>query len=163
MTKNSLFILVVVLVVGFAIWFSRFGKELKKTQDIVTEQQADTRKILRRQKAAIAESSPSPNEALRTRLQEELNAISQQLIQENQKLESMKQQKESITKQFSPQVDLNYTSQIQNAQFQIQSLNEGLQSIRWNDSDMTREATQRQREQDSNLRLYMAQMDQNIR
>ena len=164
MTKNSFFIFVVVLVVGFAIWFSRFGKELKQTQDLVVDQQERTQRILRRRVAAVPENSRSATEkaALKERLQSDLQGLSTQLKNENDKLDSQRSYLENIKQQLNPKVELNYSSQIRNLSDEIQELSDMLRSYQWAEGDLNREVYQGLQEQNVTFKYSSDQMDQNI-
>jgi len=92
MTKNSFFIFVIVLIVGFSIWFTRFGKDIKKTQDLVVEQQEKAQQVLRRQTASkVPDSTLTAAQAVeKERLQNDIQALSGQLESEAQKLSSLR-------------------------------------------------------------------------
>ncbi|WP_413561542.1 hypothetical protein [Bdellovibrio sp. HCB209] len=169
MTKNSLFLLVVIIVVGFAVWFAKFGQDLKRTQEIVSEQNDDTQRLLRRRTtAAVAEptvaASLPDNSVRKNQLQQEIQSLSNQLYQENQKLETQQQYIDDIRRRSNPtQTELSYRNQISNATQEISYLTDLLRGDQMSESDIQREAQRLQTEQDTSLRFYQEQMDQNIR
>ncbi|WP_413581502.1 hypothetical protein [Bdellovibrio sp. HCB288] len=166
MTKNSLFILVVLIVVGFGIWFTKFGKELKKTQALVTESKDDTEKLIKRRTAAVADPSQAnaPENALKkTQLQQEVQALSEQLLQENQKLDTQKQYLDQLRQRSNPdRIELNYRNQVSQAYQEIQSLNETLNNDQMTQGGLQQEIQQALSAQSVSLRYYSEQMDQNI-
>lgn len=168
MTKNSLFILVVILVLGFGMWFSKFGQELKRTQEIVSESNDDTQRLLRRRTTATAAETtvaPSPdNRGKRNQLQQEIQSLANQLYQENQKLETQRQYISDIRQRSqSAPAETNYRTQISSVTQEISYLTDLMRGDQMSETDIQREAQRLQVEQDASLRFYHEQMDQNIR
>lgn len=167
MTKNSLFILVVILVVGFGIWFTRFGQELKRTQEIVSQKNDDTQRLLRRRTAAVPEVSvaATPDNSLKkSQLQQEVQALSNQVFEENRKLETQRQYLEDLRNRTNPaSTEMNYRNQISTPNREIQFLTDTLRSDQYSETDVQREVERIQAEQNSAVRFYQEQMDQNIK
>lgn len=167
MTKNSLFILVVILVVGFGIWFTRFGQELKRTQEIVSQKNDDTQRLLRRRTAAVPEVSAAatPDNSLKkSQLHQEVQALSNQVFEENRKLETQRQYLEDLRNRTNPaSTEMNYRNQISTANREIQFLTDTLRSDQYSETDVQREVERIQAEQNSAVRFYQEQMDQNIK
>jgi chromosome segregation ATPase len=167
MTKNSLFILVIILVVGFGIWFTKFGQELKRTQEIVNEKHDDTQRLLRRRTAAVTETpvAATPDNSLKKfQLQQEVQALAAQVFQENQKLETQRQYLDDLRNRTNPaSTDISYRNQVSTANREIQYLADILRSDQFNETDVQREVERIQAEQNSAVRFYQEQMDQNIK
>ncbi len=164
MTRNSLIIVVVVLVVGFGIWFTKFGQELKRTQEIVNEKNDDTQRLLRRRTAAVTEKPVVDNSLRKTQLQKEIQDLSNQLYQENQKLDSQRQYLDDIRKRGnSDRIEVNYRNQISTANQEIQSLTDSLRGDQYNETEIQREVQRITTETNSAARFYNEQMDKNIK
>ncbi|WP_413587590.1 hypothetical protein [Bdellovibrio sp. HCB274] len=165
MTKNSLFLLVVLFVVGFGIWFTKFGQELKRTQDLVTESNDDTQRLLKRRTAAVPEvtASTPANSLQKDQLQQEVQGLSNQLLQENQKLDTQKQYLDQLRERNNPdRLEFNYNNQVSQAHEEIQYLTDTLNNEQFSESRLQQEVQRLQSEQDVSLRFYNEQMDQNI-
>ncbi|MGE5086302.1 MAG: hypothetical protein ACM3MG_08400 [Bacillota bacterium] len=164
MTKNSFFIFVIFLVIGFSIWFSHFGKDIKKTQDLVVEQQEKTQQVLRRRTTSINENnSPSlKHTAEKDRLRQDIQALSVQLEAETQKLSSLQSRLENLRQQLRSKTDPNYGYQISSLSDEIQDLSDSLRIYQWSEGDLDRKVNMALQEQSAELRLAVQQMEQNI-
>ncbi|WP_413578726.1 hypothetical protein ACLVWU_09345 [Bdellovibrio sp. HCB290] len=165
MTKNSLFILVVLIVVGFGIWFTKFGQELKRTQTLVTESKDDTQRLLKRRTAAVPEvtSGVPQNSLKKDQLQQEVQALSNQLLQENQKLDTQQQYLDQLRERSNPdRLEFNYRNQVSQAHQEIEYLTDTLNNDQFSESRLQQEVQRLQSEQDVSIRYYNQQMDQNI-
>lgn len=164
MTKNSFFIFVIVLIVGFSIWFTRFGKDIKKTQDLVVEQQEKAQQVLRRQTASKVPDSTltAAQAAEKERLQNDIQALSGQLESEAQKLTSLRSRLEYLRQQLTSKVDPNYGYQISDLSDEIQELSDTLRTYQWGERDLDRQVNQALQEQNAALRVSVQQMEQNI-
>ncbi|MFM6929109.1 MAG: hypothetical protein ACKOX6_11635 [Bdellovibrio sp.] len=164
MTKNSFFIFVIILVIGFSIWFTRFDKDLKKTQDLVVEQQEKTQQVLRRQAASkTQDKGPSIAQAAeKERLRNDIQALSLQLDSEAQKLTSLRSRLGDLKQQLSSKVSPNYGYQISDLSDEIQDLSDTLRSYQWGESDLDRQLNLVLQQQSTALRVSIQQMEQNI-
>jgi hypothetical protein len=163
-TRNSLIILVVVLVIGFGVWFTKFGQELKRTQEIVTEKNDDTQRLVRRRTAAVTEQTPVDNSLRKTQLQKEIQDLSTQLYQENQKLDTQRKYLDDIRNKNNPdRVEVNYRNQISTANQEIQSLTDTLRGDRFNEAEIQREVQRISTETNAAAKFYTEQMDKNIK
>lgn len=164
MTRNSLVILVVILVIGFGIWFTKFGQELKKTQEIVNEKSDDTQKLLRRRTAAVTEKPVVDNSVRKTQLQKEIQDLSTQLYQENQKLDTQRKYLDDIRNRNNPdRVEINYRNQISTANQEIESLTDLLRGEQFSEAEVQREVQRITTETNTAVRFYTEQMDKNIK
>ncbi|WP_413293995.1 hypothetical protein ACLSU7_02570 [Bdellovibrio sp. HCB185ZH] len=164
MTRNSLIILVVVLVIGFGVWFTKFGQELKRTQEIVNEKNDDTQRLLRRRTAAVTEKPAVDNSLRKTQLQKEIQDLSTQLYQENQKLDTQRKYLDDIRNKTNPdRAEFNYRNQISTANQEIQSLTDTLRGDQFNEAEIQREVQRISTETNTAARFYTEQMDKNIK
>ncbi|QDK45483.1 hypothetical protein DOM22_10145 [Bdellovibrio sp. ZAP7] len=164
MTRNSLIILVVVLVIGFGVWFTKFGQELKRTQEIVNEKNDDTQRLLRRRTAAVTEQPTVDNSLRKTQLQKEIQDLSTQLYQENQKLDTQRKYLDDLRNKTNPdRVEVNYRNQISTANQEIQTLSDTLRGDQFNEAEIQREVQRISTETNTAARFYTEQMDKNIK
>ncbi|QLY27183.1 hypothetical protein [Bdellovibrio sp. KM01] len=164
MTRNSLIILVVALVIGFGVWFTKFGQELKRTQEIVNEKNDDTQRLLRRRTAAVTEQPAVDTSLRKAQLQKEIQDLSTQLYQENQKLDSQRKYLDDIRNKTNPdRVELNYRNQISTANQEIQSLTDLLRGDQFVEAEIQREVQRISTETSTAAKFYTDQMDKNIK
>ncbi|HWU42847.1 MAG TPA: hypothetical protein VN132_05385 [Bdellovibrio sp.] len=166
MSRNSLLTILIFFFAAASLWFFSLKKDIKKTQDLVAEQQQlpTTSTLTKNVTRSVANEAKS---ARRDQLENEISALQQTLYDEQQKLNSknrfLTNLKERQTQQSQQQPPSYYSSQIASRDEQIQDLLSGSRDFRSAEQSLNQRAAQELRNQSSAAQLARDQLDENIR
>lgn len=165
MSRKSLLTILIFFAALASFWFFSLRKELKKTQEIVTDHQQQatdvtTTKVVTRSVASEVKSQR------RQQLEAEINTMQQALSQEQQKLAERNRTLSSLASQQQQQIQqstTDYTGQINERDARIQDLLSGMRDYRRAEQSLSERAAQDLRGQDAATKAAIAQLDDNIR
>lgn len=164
MTKDTLFYLLIALIVGVSLWLFRVDKSIKQTQEYIAEQEQEP---VRRTPAAtptqverIINTQKTQN---RIKVQTEKTSLEQRLNEERQRLEAQKQALDNLRTQNQEPTPSTFSTQIQEGSNELQNLYMELGNYDNAEREINRRADEIIRDQNSQAQVLRDRIDQDIR
>lgn len=164
MTRDTLFYLVVALIVGISVWLFRVDKGIKQTQEFIAEQSEQSQRRIPAVATAHVEKNINVEKAeSKTRVQAEKEFLQQRLTEKQQRLDKQKQVLENLRAQRKEQASASYSSQIREGSNQLRELAIELRGYDNIEHDINRRADEVMRDQNSQAQVLKDRLDENIR